>query len=116
LEVNGYPSCGLGVGSGRPNIDWCEDRKPETIRTNVIGTLNVADLSYERQINCSVYVTGCIFKYDDAFRTSSGRALDSQKRMRPTLVAPFTDQGEHGAVAQGISELYDSTRAHASVG
>ena len=31
--------------TGRPNIDWCEDHKPETIRTNVIGTLNVVVLS-----------------------------------------------------------------------
>ena len=27
---------------GRPNVDWCEDHKVETIRTNVIGCLNVA--------------------------------------------------------------------------
>ena len=26
--------------TGRPNIDWCEEHKPETIRTNVIGILN----------------------------------------------------------------------------
>jgi 3,5-epimerase/4-reductase len=58
--------------TGRPNIDWCEDHKPETIRTNVIGTLNVADLCCERQIHCSVYATGCIFKYDDAHALGSG--------------------------------------------
>jgi len=52
--------------TGRPNIDWCEDHKPDTIRTNVIGTLNVADLCMLRGIHCTVYATGCIFKYDDA--------------------------------------------------
>jgi len=58
--------------TGRPNIDWCEDHKPETIRTNVIGTLNVADLCYERNIHCTFYATGCIFKYDDAHPLGSG--------------------------------------------
>eukprot|EP00970_Alexandrium_tamarense_P010320 scaffold2071_cov190-Alexandrium_tamarense.AAC.12 len=58
--------------TGRPNIDWCEDHKPETIRTNVIGTLNLADLCNDRGIHCTVYATGCIFKYDDAHPLGSG--------------------------------------------
>jgi dTDP-4-dehydrorhamnose reductase len=58
--------------TGRPNIDWCEDHMPETIRTNVIGTLNLADLCNERGIHCTVYATGCIFKYDDAHPLGSG--------------------------------------------
>jgi len=58
--------------TGRPNIDWCEDHKPETIRTNVIGTLNVADLCMIKDIHCTVYATGCIFKYDDAHPLGSG--------------------------------------------
>lgn len=58
--------------TGRPNIDWCEDHKAETIRTNVIGTLNLADLCMERNIHCTVYATGCIFKYDDAHPLGSG--------------------------------------------
>lgn len=58
--------------TGRPNIDWCEDHKPDTIRTNVIGTLNVADLCLTRDIHVTVYATGCIFKYDEAHKLGSG--------------------------------------------
>ena len=58
--------------TGRPNIDWCEDHMPDTIRTNVIGTLNLADLCNERGIHCTVYATGCVFKYDDAHPLGSG--------------------------------------------
>uniref|UniRef100_A0A7R9WWB4 RmlD-like substrate binding domain-containing protein n=2 Tax=Craspedostauros australis TaxID=1486917 RepID=A0A7R9WWB4_9STRA len=58
--------------TGRPNIDWCEDHKPETMRTNVIGTLNLADLCYERNIHCTVYATGCIFVYDEKHPEGSG--------------------------------------------
>lgn len=57
--------------TGRPNIDWCEDHKPETLRTNVIGTLNVADLCFLRGIHTTVYATGCIFKV----RRCSNRSL-----------------------------------------
>ena len=58
--------------TGRPNIDWCEDHKPDTIRTNVIGTLNVADLCNMKNIHCTVYATGCIFKYDEEHPLGSG--------------------------------------------
>lgn len=58
--------------TGRPNIDWCEDHKPETMRTNVIGTLNVADLCNIRNIHVTVYATGCIFVYDDKHPLGSG--------------------------------------------
>lgn len=58
--------------TGRPNIDWCETHKPETIRTNVIGTLNLADLCYIRDIHCTVYATGCIFVYDEKHPLGSG--------------------------------------------
>lgn len=58
--------------TGRPNIDWCEDNKPATIRTNVIGTLNVADLCNERDIHVTVYATGCIFAYDEKHALGNG--------------------------------------------
>ncbi|KAJ1436638.1 hypothetical protein B484DRAFT_445545 [Ochromonadaceae sp. CCMP2298] len=51
--------------TGRPNVDWCEDHKAETIRTNVIGCLNVADVCAEKGIHHLLYATGCIFEYDD---------------------------------------------------
>lgn len=64
--------------TGRPNIDWCEDHKPETIRTNVIGTLNVADLCTIRNIHVTVYATGCIFKYDEAHPLGSGKGFTEE--------------------------------------
>lgn len=58
--------------TGRPNIDWCEDHKPDTLRTNVIGTLQLADLCYLKNIHCTIYATGCIFKYDEEHQLGSG--------------------------------------------
>lgn len=51
--------------TGRPNVDWCEDNKAATIRSNVIGTLNLADACEQRGIHISVFATGCIYAYDD---------------------------------------------------
>lgn len=66
--------------TGRPNIDWCEDNKPATLRTNVIGTLNVADLTNERGIHCTIYATGCIFKYDDDHPLGSGIGFTEESK------------------------------------
>lgn len=76
--------------TGRPNIDWCEDHKPETIRTNVIGTLNVADLTNEKDIHCTVYATGCIFKYDDEHKLGSGVGFTEEEK--PNFDASFYSQ------------------------
>lgn len=51
--------------TGRPNVDWCEDHKQDTIRTNVIGCLNLADLCEQYDIHHTLYATGCIFEYDE---------------------------------------------------
>ncbi len=46
-------------------MDWCETHKVETIRANVIGCLNLADVCLQRDIHMLYYGTGCIFHYDD---------------------------------------------------
>eukprot|EP00007_Cunea_sp_BSH-02190019_P007494 CAMPEP_0174232124 /NCGR_PEP_ID=MMETSP0417-20130205/2501_1 /TAXON_ID=242541 /ORGANISM="Mayorella sp, Strain BSH-02190019" /LENGTH=363 /DNA_ID=CAMNT_0015310119 /DNA_START=37 /DNA_END=1127 /DNA_ORIENTATION=+ len=55
--------CAAGI-SGRPNIDWCDSHATETIRTNVLGTLNVVDLCSQRQIHCTVFGTGYVYSFD----------------------------------------------------
>ena len=51
--------------TGRPTVDWCETNQIDTIRSNVIGTLNLADICETRGIHCTMYATGCIFSYTD---------------------------------------------------
>ena len=58
--------------TGRPNVDWCESNKESTIRTNVVGTLNLADICSASSIHCTVFATGCIFEYDAAHQLGSG--------------------------------------------
>jgi 3,5-epimerase/4-reductase len=58
--------------TGRPNVDWCEDHKQETIRTNIIGTLNLIDLAALHQIHLTNISTGCIYEYDADHPMGSG--------------------------------------------
>jgi dTDP-4-dehydrorhamnose reductase len=76
--------------TGRPNIDWCESNKDTTIRVNVIGTLNVADLCFLKKIHCSIYATGCIFRYDDAHPLGSGIGFTEEDE--PNFAGSFYSQ------------------------
>jgi 3,5-epimerase/4-reductase len=51
--------------TGRPNVDWCEDNKETTIRSNVIGVLTLIDCCSLKNIHVTNYATGCIYHYDD---------------------------------------------------
>lgn len=61
--------------TGRPNVDWCETHKIETIRANVVGCLTLADVCLQRNIHMTYYGTGCIFHYDDEKPEGSGRGF-----------------------------------------
>jgi len=69
-------ACGV---TGRPNVDWCEDNKLETIRTNVIGTLTVADICAMKNIHHTLYATGCIFEYDEEHVVGGKGFLETDK-------------------------------------
>ncbi|KAG2254765.1 hypothetical protein Bca52824_084901 [Brassica carinata] len=58
--------------TGRPNVDWCESHKTETIRANVAGTLTLADVCREHGLLMMNFATGCIFEYDDKHPEGSG--------------------------------------------
>lgn len=57
---------------GKPNVDWCESHKQETLRVNVIGTLNLADIAYIHGIHLTNISTGCIYEYDERHPIGSG--------------------------------------------
>lgn len=58
--------------TGRPNVDWCEDNKQTTLRCNILGALNLADIAYQNDIHFTNFGTGCIYQYDDAHPMGSG--------------------------------------------
>ncbi|KAH8947273.1 hypothetical protein BDL97_11G031700 [Sphagnum fallax] len=58
--------------TGRPNVDWCESHKVETIRANVVGTLTLADVCKKNNLLLVNFATGCIFEYDETHQLGSG--------------------------------------------
>ncbi|MDD5055772.1 MAG: sugar nucleotide-binding protein [Candidatus Peribacteraceae bacterium] len=47
--------------TGRPNIDWCEEHKEETLRANVTGPLILLEECLKRGIRLVHLGTGCIY-------------------------------------------------------
>jgi hypothetical protein len=43
--------------TGRPNVDWCETHKVETIRANVVGCLTLADVCLSKNLHMTYYGT-----------------------------------------------------------
>lgn len=73
--------------TGRPNVDWCESHKVETIRTNVAGTLTLADVCREHGLLLINYATGCIFEYDDLHPLGSG--IGFKEEDKPNFIGSF---------------------------
>lgn len=65
--------------TGRPNVDWCEDHREDTIRNNVVGTINLADCCWERGIHITVFATGCIYAYDEKHPMGGPGFLETDK-------------------------------------
>jgi 3,5-epimerase/4-reductase len=47
--------------TGRPNVDWCEDHRSDTTRSNVVGPLVLAEACAELGVHLVHLGSGCIF-------------------------------------------------------
>lgn len=73
--------------TGRPNVDWCETYKVETIRANVAGTLTLADVCNDKGIPLINFATGCIFEYDEKHQIGSGVGFKEEDT--PNFIGSF---------------------------
>lgn len=48
--------------TGKPNVDWCEDHKPETLYSNVTGPLILAKATADKKIKLVHIGSGCIYQ------------------------------------------------------
>lgn len=90
--------------TGRPNVDWCETHKPETIRTNVVGTLTLADVCRERGLLMMNYATGCIFEYDETHPLGSG--IGFKEEDKPNFIGSFYSKTK--AMVEELLKEYDN--------
>jgi 3,5-epimerase/4-reductase len=94
--------------TGRPNVDWCESHKVETIRTNVVGTLNLADVCREKGLILVNYATGCIFEYDSGHTLGSGVGFKEEDT--PNFIGSFYSKTK--AMVLSLSFLFHSLLLH----
>nr|XP_010916151.1 trifunctional UDP-glucose 4,6-dehydratase/UDP-4-keto-6-deoxy-D-glucose 3,5-epimerase/UDP-4-keto-L-rhamnose-reductase RHM3 isoform X1 [Elaeis guineensis] len=71
--------------TGRPSIDWCESHKTETIRTNVAGTLTLADVCREHGLLMVNYASGCMLDYDADHPEGSGIGFKDEDKPNFTV-------------------------------
>mmetsp|Transcript_25198 Transcript_25198/g.82699 ORF Transcript_25198/g.82699 Transcript_25198/m.82699 type:complete len:678 (+) Transcript_25198:18-2051(+) len=90
--------------TGRPNVDWCETHKEETIRVNVIGTLALADACKLKGVHCTIFATGCIYEYDAAHPEGSGRGFTEEEP--PNFTGSFYSQTK--AAVEALLKEYDN--------
>ncbi|GKB57769.1 bifunctional dTDP-4-dehydrorhamnose 3,5-epimerase/dTDP-4-dehydrorhamnose reductase [Tanacetum coccineum] len=90
--------------TGRPNVDWCENHKVETIRANVIGTLTLADVCSENGLVLINYATGCIFEYDSPHQV--GSAVGFKEEDSPNFVGSFYSKTK--AMVEELLRNYDN--------
>ncbi|KAG0455925.1 hypothetical protein HPP92_023713 [Vanilla planifolia] len=75
------------ASTGRPNVDWCESHKQKAIRTNVVGTLILADICHENGLLLTNYATGCIFVDDSNHQEGSG--IGFKEEDKPNFTGSF---------------------------
>lgn len=47
--------------TGKPNVDWCEDNKVPTFRSNVVGALVLAEACAEANVHLTHLGSGCVY-------------------------------------------------------
>nr|DAD48053.1 TPA_asm: hypothetical protein HUJ06_017990 [Nelumbo nucifera] len=90
--------------TGRPNVDWCESHKVETIRTNVVGTLTLADVCREKGLILINYATGCIFEYDQIHPLGSG--IGFKEEDVPNFIGSFYSKTK--AMVEDLLKNYEN--------
>ncbi|KAL2525378.1 Trifunctional UDP-glucose 4 [Abeliophyllum distichum] len=90
--------------TGRPNVDWCESHKVETIRTNVVGTLTLADVCAQQDLLVMNFATGCIFEYDKNHPEGSGKGFKEEDQ--PNFTGSFYSKTK--AMVENLLKEYDN--------
>ncbi|CAI9757107.1 unnamed protein product [Fraxinus pennsylvanica] len=90
--------------TGRPNVDWCESHKAETIRTNVAGTLTLADVCREHGLLMMNFATGCIFEYNASHPEGSG--IGFKEEDTPNFIGSYYSKTK--AMVEELLKEYDN--------
>ncbi|XP_035549685.1 trifunctional UDP-glucose 4,6-dehydratase/UDP-4-keto-6-deoxy-D-glucose 3,5-epimerase/UDP-4-keto-L-rhamnose-reductase RHM1-like [Juglans regia] len=90
--------------TGKPNADWCESHKAETIRTNVAGALTLAEVCREHGLLMMHFSTGCIYEYDATHPEGSG--IGFTENDKPNFAGSFFSKTR--AMVEELLKEYDN--------
>ncbi|BFZ54029.1 hypothetical protein PYCC9005_001060 [Savitreella phatthalungensis] len=90
--------------TGRPNVDWCETNQKQTVRSNIIGTLNLLDCCDLKGIHVTNFATGCMYVYDDQHPIRSGKGFTEADP--PNFFGSYYSKTK--AMAEELSKAYDN--------
>lgn len=91
--------------TGRPNVDWCEKNQEETIRSNVVGSLNLADVAFQNgKIHLTVLGSGCVYEYDELHKEFSGNGFKEEDP--PNFSGSFYSKSK--SMAQELLKSYSN--------
>lgn len=57
--------CAAGV-AGKPNSGWCDDHRVETVESNILGPIVVADVCRDLSMRCGIFGSSCVFHHTDS--------------------------------------------------
>lgn len=90
--------------TGRPNVDWCESHKLETLRINTVYTAMLADYCHTSNIHLTYFGTGCIYEYDESHPMCSGIGFTEEET--PNFAQSFYSYSK--TLTENILKEYDN--------
>lgn len=76
----------------------------ETLRSNVLGVLNLADVCLEKGLHLPNFATGCIYEYDKDFPLGSGKGFkeDDTPNFLGMVSGPYDGAGLHFCICEPV--------------
>lgn len=102
--------------TGRPNVDWCEDHRGETLHSNVLGPLVLLEECGKRDMYWVHLGSGCIYEGDNGGKGYSeedppnftGSFYSRTKKWSDTIIRDFTARGR-GVLNLRLRMPFDGT-------
>lgn len=96
--------------TGKPNIDWCEIHRIETVRGNVTGPLVLLEECVKRSLYWVHLSSGCIYDGSAPLTTGGSKGQQGQKRQKGS-------EGQKGFTEEDPSNFFGSfySRSKAAV-
>jgi len=92
--------------TGRPNVDWCETHKHETLQANLMGAIHLASICDMHNVHLTHFGTGCMYTYNDKFPQPPHEYSASSDHPAVKESDPITFTGSFYSKTKATAEEY----------